>query len=383
MTNPEKHAAALISIYDAANDSDAWNLSLDACVDYVQAHSANIMFHENDRHSRWRYALGSQRWRACSPEQMEKTIQFFEKYDSQAWKYVHSHRKQTLLLDTDFWTDSNTLVNREDYEFFRSELGFERKAGCRLNDNLCWTDNIAFQFPIAQQQVPQENLQRIKHLLPHAAKSIELWRTFSILKSQYQAVLAALDHVSIGLCVVAPGGSVIVANEAAQNILSLGSDIRLGQDKQLHCRSSEIHRSLRHAIEQSCATATGTASVAEAFQLVGNDGAPQISIEISPLRDSGAEIATHFTGALVTLIDLSADLSIDCGRIASAYKLTATEQQVCQLLTTGLSVADIADSRNVTPDTIKSQLKSIYRKTRCHSRVELIRLALKANPPVK
>ena len=377
-----KQATALISIYDAANNSDGWNTALDACVDYVQAHSANIMFHENDRNSRWKYALGSQRWRACSPEQMARTISLFEKYDTRAWKFVHRHRKQTILTDTDFWPDTAELDQREDYRFYEQELGFKRKIGCKLNDNLCWTDNIAFQFSARIDEIPNASVTSIQQLLPHAAKSVELWRTFSILKSRYQAVLSALDHVRVGLCIAEPNGAIIVSNEEADRILNLGGDIGLGKDKLIHCRSGAEEAAIHQAIYKTCATSSGKASLSEAFQLIGASPETQISVEVAPLRDSNSELDSHFNGALVTLIDLSSNPEVDCSKIALAYKLTPAEKEVCQLVTQGTSVKDIAESRNVVPETIKSQLKSIYRKTDCNNRVELIRLALKANPPV-
>lgn len=373
---------ALISIYNAANDSEGWNTALDACVDFVQAQSANILFHENDKNSRWRYSLGSQRWRSVSPEQMGKAISMFEKYDSKAWEFVHQQRKQKILIDTDFWTDAASLEQREDYQFYRDELGFTRKVGCKLNDNLCWTDNIAFQFPSQIQTVPQQSLQRIRELLPHAAKSIELWRIFSILKSQYNAVLAALDHVKVGLCIVEPGGSIIVTNDEADRILTLGNSIKLGRDKQIQCRSLDIENSINEAIKRSCATSDGKGSMAESYQLVENSEEQKISVEIAPLRDSGAEIATNFNGALITLIDISSELAIDTTKIANAYGLTPSEREVCGMVIRGTAVIDIADSRNVSPDTVKSQIKSIYSKTRSKSRVGLARLAIKADPPV-
>ena len=377
-----KQAQALISIYDAASNANGWSYSLDVCVDYVQAHGANLLFHENDKHSNWRGALHSASWRDSTLEQQVTARKHFEKYDASAWEFVHRHRKQTLFVDTDFWQDTHQLEKREDYRFFKDEMGFTRKVGCKLNDNLCWTDNIAFQFPSQQNTVSQESLQRIRFLLPHAAKSIELWRTFSLLKSQYKAVLAALDHVKVGLCVAEPGGSIIVANDEANRIFDLGGAISLGHDKHIHCRSEEMERSIRHAIQRSCATSSGEDTIAESFHVAGSKEKKQVSIEVAPLRDGGVEIESRFSGALVTLIDLSSELEINSEKIAKAYKLTASEQAVCGLLIRGISVNDIADTRNVTPETVKTQLKAVYRKTHCKSRVELTRLAIKADPPV-
>ena len=378
-----KQESALISIYNAANDSEGWNDSLDACVDYVGAHSANIMFQENNKNSHWRYSLGSQMWRNCTVEQKAKSIELFEKFDAKAWAFVHQHSKQTILVDTDFWPDTPQLDKRADYRFFREQLGFTRKVGSKLNDNLCWTDNIAFQFPAHVNTVPKANLEKIRHLLPHAAKSIEMWRTFSILKSQYKAVLTALDHVQVGLCIAEPAGSIIVANEEANRILGQGSAIRLGKDKQLHCRSGELDNSLNHAIKSACATSGGRNSMVESFALIGSEGKDQISIEVAPLRDSGAEIESHFNGALITLIDLSAELEIDITKIATAYKLSPSEKEVTELIVKGATINTISEMRNVAVDTVKSQLKSSYRKTGCKSRVELARLAFKSDPPVR
>ena len=376
-------ASALISIYNAANDSEAWNHSLDACVSYVGAHSANIMFHDNSKDSRWRHSLGSHKWRQCSVEQMAKTIELFEKFDTEAWAFVHKHKKQTLLVDTDFWTDPALLTDREDYRFFRDELGFMRKAGCKLNDNRCWTDNIAFQFPARMASAPPSSLNKIRGLLPHAAKSIEMWRTFSILKAQYKAVLTALDHVKVGLCIAEPNGTIIVANEEAERIFDIGNSIGLGSDKRICCLSETLEQSIAGAINSVCATSSGQNSLAESFGVIESSRSGQISIEVAPLRDSRAEIESHFSGALITLIDLSSELEINISRIAKAYQLSPSEQEVTQLIVAGATINTVAETRNVAVDTVKSQLKSSYRKTGCKSRVELARLALKADPPVK
>ena len=196
-------------------------------------------------------------------------------------------------------------------------------------------------------------------------------------------MLTALDHVQVGLCIAEPAGSIIVANEEANRILGQGSAIRLGKNKQLHCRSGALDNSLNHAIKSACATSGGRNSMVESFALIGSEGKDQISIEVAPLRDSGAEIESHFNGALITLIDLSAELEIDITKIATAYKLSPSEKEVTELIVKGATIPTISEMRNVAVDTVKSQLKSSYRKTGCKSRVELARLAFKSDPPVR
>lgn len=118
------------------------------------------------------------------------------------------------------------------------------------------------------------------------------------------------------------------------------------------------------------------------YSIVGSKDEKQVAVEVTPLRDTGSEIAPHFNGALVTLIDLSAEFEIAARKIGNAYNLTSSEQEVCGMLIRGISLSDIAESRNVTVETVKTQIKSFYRKTNCKSRVALTRLAIKTDPPV-
>jgi len=53
-------------------------------------------------------------------------------------------------------------------------------------------------------------------------------------------------------------------------------------------------------------------------------------------------------------------------------KLTETEIEVYSLLCNGLSNEEIAESRNVSVNTIKTQLKSIYIKLNVKSRTQAI-----------
>ncbi len=64
------------------------------------------------------------------------------------------------------------------------------------------------------------------------------------------------------------------------------------------------------------------------------------------------------------------------------YSLTASEASVCRYLVEGFSNPEIAEKRNVSPETVKSQVQSALRKTGTANRSELIRLALSINLPV-
>jgi DNA-binding CsgD family transcriptional regulator len=60
--------------------------------------------------------------------------------------------------------------------------------------------------------------------------------------------------------------------------------------------------------------------------------------------------------------------------LRSEFGLTAAESVLACLLVSGCTLANAADQLHVTLNTVKSQLKSIFSKTECHSQSALVRL---------
>jgi len=60
----------------------------------------------------------------------------------------------------------------------------------------------------------------------------------------------------------------------------------------------------------------------------------------------------------------------------NAFELTKREQQVLDLLTTGLSNGDIGNKLHLSPRTVEKYVSSLLRKTETSNRAELVRFAL-------
>ena len=104
---------------------------------------------------------------------------------------------------------------------------------------------------------------------------------------------------------------------------------------------------------------------------------------ISPIRDVANEIEVNFKGAIVFIIDPDIKKNISTKGMDTLFNLTPAESQVCKLLLDGLNQGEIADCRNVGLETVRTQLKNVYQKTRTKKQSELIRLAVRCNPPIK
>jgi len=374
--------STLPMIYDSAINADIWGDTLERGAANIGAKGALLLIIDQRPEGAFQINHFSNIW-SLAPERAAMYNEKYSHYEKPVWDKLFSSPKQSLILDTEFWKDEPDLLERPDYRYLKNNVGIVHKCAARLNDNLSWWDTLVVHFDEKYSAIPASSVQSIRAMVPHVAKSVELGRSFEILKSQYRAVLSALDYVQIGLCIALEDGTIIVRNEEADRILSANDGIKLDKNKKLNCKNTEKNAALGHAIKSTGMTANGTSALPEAiFSIARPSGLKSLLIEVAPLRDYDRELESNLHGALVSIIDPENSAPFSAKKVAIAYKLSAAESEVCALLVEGLSNLDIADIRNVSPETIKSQVKSIFSKTNCQRRSDLIRLVLKTTPAI-
>jgi DNA-binding CsgD family transcriptional regulator/PAS domain-containing protein len=287
-----------------------------------------------------------------------------------------------LLRDCDVW-NVRALEDRPDYRWMRETLGARRKAGVRLSQGKGWMDLITLQFEDEWEPSPDALQGRLDVLLPHVAKVVEINRKFSILRHQYNAVLAALDHVRIGTCVTGANGHVVVANAEAHRIFSLGDGLSLSRAGFLNCSSGDLTAELAAQIRSVSHTARGEGSEHEIVVFATRpSGSRPYLIEVAPLRDSVGELESGLTGALVFIVDPDNQAAVSTRRLSLLHALTEAEAEICRHMVGGFSAAEIAALRDVSEATVKSQFKAVYAKTGVSRRADLVRLAIAVDPPI-
>jgi DNA-binding CsgD family transcriptional regulator len=68
--------------------------------------------------------------------------------------------------------------------------------------------------------------------------------------------------------------------------------------------------------------------------------------------------------------------------VAGAYRLTAAEQRLVDFVLRGLTNKEIALELDVSPETIKSQLRSMFEKCGCRNRVSFVWRVFQFAPPI-
>jgi hypothetical protein len=86
---------------------------------------------------------------------------------------------------------------------FNELAGTAHRAAVLLSDHGAWQDILTFQHTAEHGPMREEEVRACTPLLTHISKSIALARPYQILRRHYQAVLSVLDHLKMGVVVLA------------------------------------------------------------------------------------------------------------------------------------------------------------------------------------
>jgi len=218
-------------------------------------------------------------------------------------------------------------------------------------------------------------------LLDHVTLSLRSQWRWQEAQGLARALQAQSDHDAHPLVLVTADAEAVYRNPAAANLLDLGVGLRL-EGTRLVATSAVDQRLLRETIAR---VARGDpADPAASVSVVTLACAPPAPPVVVVVRAAGPT-CTSRAGARRGL----AMLSVRGGHaghdpatcvFARHYELTAAQARVSALVMAGQPLARIAQSLNVSENTVRSHLKQIFQKTETHGQMELVHLHARVCP---
>lgn len=299
-------------------------------------------------------------------------------------KVAESPRRELMteldMLDLD---DVTVYKRRPAMQWLNAQFNVLYGASSQLNLSRAWSDILLVMFSEEHGPVVAEKLQLGNLYLDHFAKAVELDRAFALLRLRFDGVLTALDRFHIGIFLLSDSGSVVLKNSEANRILDQEDCLFLSREGLLRPTDETARAALKVAIARATATAGGNDDRAEStISLPRRASADPCLIEVSPLRDEH-EMGEQFSGCLVFVIDPNRTDWVSTRGMKTLYGLTGAESDICRLVAEGLQTEDIAQTRNITRETVRKTIKQILHKTGTRNRAQLVRLTLNVNLPIE
>jgi DNA-binding CsgD family transcriptional regulator len=176
--------------------------------------------------------------------------------------------------------------------------------------------------------------------------------------------LNVLDSFSVGYLLINNNLEIIFMNNTVSNLLDEGSTSLKFNRSRLKIQDSQLSTIISEMTKNNY---RGPKSIDYYLP----------KLKLCLLRPAQDNMHKLFNGAsLLILINgvPHRSPSFDRGLIAKTYKLTAAEMRAAEGLVLGKSATKIAHEAGLSLDTIRTQVRSLYRKTGAHSQADIIRL---------
>lgn len=383
MNDDEKLSHLIGMLYEAVMAPELWPEVLELCTGYVGAVGAHLLTLNKDRGDIELSLFGGELMSA------QNTAAY-------ASYYIHIDPRQTSGMmngaavhewrSCHHYLDERFVAGNEFYQDYLIPEGGRYSMGAWVDDN---ADNYALLgLHRGPRQAPfgEREQAAARRFSPHLQRALRLHAHTRQMRGRAEMGVRAIDAMACATLIVDGDARILHSNASAERWLAGrfgGLSCCFGR---LTCDDATVANRLSTLIDQ----ATGYPASAAAIDLVM---APGGRMTISPLPAS-SEWATEWQKplALVSIVDsqsglhqpraLDADFRIPDGQAADKalrqivddYRLTRREVAVLQELVEGLSTREIADQRQVSRNTVRSQLASLMQKTHCRSQKELVKL---------
>ncbi len=226
------------------------------------------------------------------------------------------------------------------------------------------------------------DMARMQTLQPHIAQALDI-----AARMQGQDLRLALND-EIGsrrndaVLFLDTDGAVVHANTRAESLCTAAPPVLSLRGGRPHIQhNARADRQLQAALEKGtgCVDGQATPTTGAIVWSSQHRSAPYSACLIPYLRQAFPDtwIAARKRPVVAMVIrDFSSNAAETAARARQAYGLTRAEARILELLIAGTTVASICDQTRVSPNTVKTQLKALYRKTGTHSQTELVRQVL-------
>ena len=284
------------------------------------------------------------------------------------------------LASTQFYPGSNGVMSPESeiYNLWMKPLGIYHVGGAQFVDNETHRAGIAILRDEDAGEWSKGELRVLDEVLPHLKRALNIYSEFTHLRLRQDALLKSLDRLVIGLILYDHKAQPVYINPTAETIIEQHPALQL-QNGDLLLTNPEEEKKLRKTISDTAAIDPDDSwKQSVAIGITHPDAETLLPILVTPMHAHLITSDLDYQGAKVAVFlsdpNLQQPISVDS--LVSVYNLTPSEAQVSISIANGHSIDVIANQSNHSAHTIRSQLKSVFRKTGVSRQSELIKLLL-------
>ncbi|UXI03736.1 helix-turn-helix transcriptional regulator [Photobacterium sp. TY1-4] len=259
-------------------------------------------------------------------------------------------------------TEQLQITHPDYYQKWLSPLDIQYAAGAVLAADEEWISQLFFQRRADQGDFTTEERRTLTQLLPHIQHALHLYHLKVDQDKTHLLSQLLFDQIQLPVLLVDQFGNVCQQNAKACQYLARTHSVKV-VNRRIHWHSPQKTTEIRQAIQHSIAH-----EQVETLQLNSSQMMPVI-ITVTPLL--AVDAATD-KGAAVFIYNADNKPILDPQALMALFQLSRNEANVSCSLVDGLSPAEIAERHYLSPETVRTYLKRIMKKTDTSRQSELV-----------
>jgi DNA-binding CsgD family transcriptional regulator/PAS domain-containing protein len=373
--------ALVLQIYEGATDPNAWTRILAGLAQYVEAEKA-LLFTPFDAPenggfifpfgiSQQHIALWQSRY---LPEDLWRT-RLIER---------DMFREGTVAIGTELATTEELLASRWYREFLVEEDMFHLLCGIVFPPGRRDVPSVGCTFYRGSAAPPfdERHRTRLRQVLPHVSRSLGLMLKLRDAEFRVAASLEALNRLRQGVLLLDEHGGVCFANSAGQEILRQGDGLFLGEQVGAHRRLDTDDPTAKDALARAVRLGGEEPSAdggcpARTLVVRSESGATSYAVQVFHLPERNPYVVGAHAPRAIAFIRCPARGSrLEPELLRRLYGFTPAEGRAALALCDGDNLDAVATRLNISLNTLKTHLKSIYAKTAVDNRAALTKMML-------
>jgi DNA-binding CsgD family transcriptional regulator len=253
-------------------------------------------------------------------------------------------------------------------------IGFIHVIACVTARKNGQVDSISFYRANETASYELNELRLLDILVPHIRRSLSLHRELQFVDTQAAALQRSIDALTSAIVLVNQVGKVVFLNTAGEQLLKRCPDLCISRDR-LRAGSPGDTVRLEH-LTKRVTGADGQRPSGGALPVQRANAAPALQVIAAPLPIDNRAVLQGGSGAVALLMihDPSAQTDLPQDIAATLFGLTPAEAQLLLALSHGQSLKDYSEEAQVSQNTARTQLRSIFAKTNTSRQSDLVRL---------
>ena len=221
-----------------------------------------------------------------------------------------------------------------------------------------------------------QQISLIKTLMPHLQRALQLHTRIAGLQAELDSLAFSLDRLPMGVLLLDQAGQVMLTNRSADIIFSQNDGLTLAL-RGVQITSKQQSDLLHKMIYGASQTSQGKGLASGGAMAVSRPSMKRpYSLLVVPLPRENFALSHRRAAVAVFISDPEQEAETIDQLLSRIYGLTPAEARLASLLMQGKSLEQSGEALQITSNTARSSLKSIFGKTQTNHQSELVRLLL-------